>query len=122
MATNINRDSETFTFTIASGASLSGAIDLVGINAGMLPIRAIIMSTSWTAANLTFQAGSHSDDTFLNVYDGAGNELTVSAGSGRMIVDIPELAAPPALKIRSGTSGTPVNQAAARTIYLIGEG
>ena len=103
--------------TIANGASLSEEIDLGGYG-----LAAIEMPAAWTAANLTFQAASASAGTFKNVYDAAGNQLTVTADASRVLTDIPELAPLRFIKIRSGTSGTPVNQGAERTITLILKG
>jgi hypothetical protein len=105
----------TRTVTIASGASLSNALnDLDGqILVG------IVMPADWTAANLTVQL-SHDDSTFNNQYDEAGTEVTIVAAANRYINLTPanHLGAT-ALKIRSGTSGTAVNQAADRIITLV---
>ena len=103
--------------TIANGASLSGEIDLEGFKNF-----AIEMPAAWTAANLTFQAASASGGTFQNVHDDAGTEVVVTAAAARVIgMDAVkrELAALRFIKIRSGTTGTPVNQGAARTLTLI---
>lgn len=78
-----------------------------------------IMPAAWTAANLTFVGAVDEDDTYHPIYDAAGNELVVTAAASRVIVDIPELAVCRFLKVRSGTSGTPVNQQADRTIKLL---
>lgn len=102
------------TATIANGASLSGEIDL-----GSRQLAAIFMPSSWTAANLTFQASDQTGGTFQDVYDSAGNELTAIAAASRTITDIPELGPLRFIKVRSGTSGTPVNQGGARTIILL---
>lgn len=104
--------------TISSGQSLSGALDIGGIN---VEIIGIVMPVAWTAANLTFQV-SADGTTFQNLYDDGGNELMVAAGAGRTIglhSDVSRaLGRFRYLKVRSGTSGTPVNQAADRTITL----
>lgn len=102
------------TVTIANGASLSGAIDL---GAGTLV--GIEMPAAWDAADLTFQTSS--DNTaFQDYYDAAGTEVTVSADASRNIkLDAADYAGAGQLKVRSGTSDTPVNQTAERTIVLI---
>lgn len=101
--------------TIALGASLSDAVD---IGQGAAVVR-IGMPTAWTAAVLTL---SVSDDnvTYRNLYDRNGNEYTLQAGTARSII------VPPAdtygsryLKVRSGTSGTPVTQATAQTLRVL---
>lgn len=108
------------TFTIASGASLSDAIDiseavLVGIK----------LPSTWTAANLTIQAADEdAESTFNNVYDQTGTEVTITASASRHVILEPaKFAGMKQIKLRSGTSGTPVNQAAGRTIvaYLARE-
>jgi hypothetical protein len=99
---------------IANGASLSGA---VALGAGA-PV-AIATPAAWTAANLTFQ-GSVDGTTFLNLYDDAGTEVTVTAAVDRYIALSASLfAGCRFLKIRSGTAGTPVNQGAARTLTVV---
>ena len=105
------------TVTIANGASLSGVIDLEGF-----VLMGIQMPSAWTAANLTFEASSARAGTFDDVYDDTGTEVNVTAAASRYIGvtgtkgDV--LANVRFLKVRSGTTGTPVNQGAARTITL----
>lgn len=104
------------TVTIATGASLSDAVNIE--NATMI---GIIMPAAWTAANLTFQAAARETDTFANVYDDAGTEVSVTADASRAIpigTDLKALGSFRYLKIRSGTAAVPVNQAAARVITL----
>jgi len=108
-------DLKSLTLTIAEGASLSGAIDCTR---GRYPGR-IVMPAAWTAAALTFQV---SDDgtTYRNLYDEYGTEVTVQAAASRDIrLEPANWFTARYLKIRSGTSGTPVNQAAARTLTVI---
>lgn len=101
--------------TIANGESLSGEVELGGRVVG------IITPGAWTAADLTFQASDTSGGTFNDVYiSTADTEYTVQAGASRHItIPATDLAGMRFLKVRSGTSGTPVNQAAARTIKLV---
>lgn len=101
--------------TIANGASLSAAVHL---HANRL--FAIQMPASWTAANLTFQ-GSFDGTTYADLYDDTGTEVTVTAAASRFI-----LLSTPAMffglqriKVRSGTTGSPVNQGGAREVELI---
>jgi len=109
---------QTVTATIASGASLSGACDL-----GNARLSAISMPSSWTTADLTFQA-SADGTTYQDLYasDNAGNdaEYLIGAGSARVItVPIADFAALRYLKVRSGTTGSAVSQGGDRTITLI---
>lgn len=105
------------TAVIANAASLSAEVDLEGFK-----LIAIEMPAAWTAANLTFQASSVTGGTFANVHDDAGVEVAVTAAASRVIgldATLPDLTAIRFLKIRSGTSGVPVNQGAERTLTLI---
>lgn len=107
----------TATATIASAASLSGEVDLAGYRNF-----AIQMPATWTAANLTFQVATASGGTFQDLYDDFGNEVTVTAAASRGIAldgMAGALAAWRYLKIRSGTTGTPVNQAAERSLVVV---
>ena len=102
------------TVSIASGESLSGAIYLGGIR-----LFGLVMPSTWTTANLTFQV-SVDGTTYQNLYDGDGTEVQVTTAAGYTHTLDPALfAAIPFVKVRSGTSGTPVNQGGDRTIGLI---
>lgn len=102
--------------TIASGTSLSAATDL-----GPYRVFAIVPPTSWTAASLTFQGSSNGVD-FYDLFDDTGTEISVTVTASKYII----LTAPVKLlglrwlKVRSGTTGTPVNQGADRIVKLIG--
>ena len=111
--------------TIANGASLSAEVDLRHHS-----LVAIQMPADWTAADLTFQGRPGADDTtprinetLQNVYDDAGNEVTVQADADRYIAltaaVLDALTGLGRVKVRSGTSGTPVNQGAARVLTLV---
>ena len=99
---------------IKANESLSNAIIL-----GDSKIISIAMPSSWTSANLTFQGAYDLDETFFDIYDSAGNELAVVADTDRIITDVPELAVIKYLKIRSGTSSSPVVQGGDRIIKLL---
>lgn len=102
------------TATILSGASLSAAIYL-----GDKVIQAVQMPSAWTAASLTFQS-SADGATYNDVYDSQGNEWTVTTAASRYI-PLEDLAFTKSflyLRIRSGTTGTPVTQGADRAIQV----
>ncbi len=102
------------TLTVASGQSLSASIDIKD-----QPIVAIEMPASWTTANLTFQ-GSNDGTTFKDVYNLDGDEYKITAAASRYIVLSPfEFQWARYIKVRSGTTGTPVSQGADRTLVLI---
>ncbi len=108
------------TATIANGASLSDEVDLAGESA-----QALVMPAAWTAANLTFVASDVSGGTFVPVHDDAGVEVSVTAAASRCIgfdAVARELDGLRFVKVRSGTTGVPVNQGAARALVLILKG
>jgi hypothetical protein len=104
---------------IAAGQSLSGPV-LMGADT----LVAISMPSSWVNASLTFQASPDGGTTWQELYDGAGNEITVVAAANQFIA----LSGLPsyvwrginALQVRSGTLAAPVVQTAGATITLIG--
>lgn len=100
---------------IGAGQSLSGEIDL-----GAAKLTAIFVPSGWTAANLTLQASPDGGVTWGNLYTDAGAEVTFVAAAGQMIaIDPTRLRGINCLKLRSGTSGTPVNQVSAANLTLI---
>lgn len=107
--------SDQFTATIANGASLSGAVDL-----GTLRLFAIQMPTSWTSANLTFQVSTDGTN-YYNLYDDTGTEVTWTAAASQVIQSSNpgRWLAFQYLKVRSGTSGSAVNQGGARTLTFV---
>jgi len=100
--------------TIANAASLSGAVFL-----GSGTLIRIQMPTGWTAASLTFQV-SEDGVTYQNHYDDAGNEVTLTVAASRSVQVTPDsLQGALYLKVRSGTSGSAVNQGAERVLTLV---
>jgi hypothetical protein len=103
-----------FPAQIDLGASLSSAVDLHG-----QAVLRIDMPATWTAANLTFQV-SNDNIAFQNLFDDFGVEVSAQAAASIAIRLQPsDWASVKYLKVRSGTSGTPVVQIAARTINLV---
>lgn len=101
---------------IQSGAALSPVIDL-----GLQRLHRIRLPAGWTAAGLTFQ-DSDDGSTFGDTFTDAAEYTIASAvaAAGRSILVNQELFyGIRFLKIRSGTSGAPVNQAADRAITLV---
>lgn len=99
--------------TILSGASLSQGLYLGG------RLVSIQTPASWTAAVLTFQ-GSQDGITYADYYDANGTEVSVTAAANQLIAVGPDPSAV-FIKVRSGTSGAPVNQAADRVLNLLVE-
>lgn len=109
--------------TIGSSQSLSSAGDFTGyINTygAMSPV-GIIMPSAWTAASITVQISSDGCSTFSNAFVQAGTEYTVTspAASEYMILSPNDLLGTNCIKLRSGTSGSPVTQGAARTLNIV---
>lgn len=106
------------TATILSGANLSGAVDC---GSGRRALR-LHMSAAWTAAAITIQT-SVDGATFADAYDNLGVEYTIQAAAGRSILlPLSDFIGIRYFKLRSGTSGTPVNQGADRALTLITQG
>lgn len=103
------------TAIITNGAALSDDIPCRD-----WPAIGLIMPAAWTAADLTFQV-SIDGTNYYNLYDDGGNEVLVDAAVDRYVALPPTLfAGVLQFKVRSGTSGTPVNQGADRTITIVG--
>ena len=93
-------------------ASLSGVVYL-----GAKRIVGIQMPAAWDTADLTFQS-SPDGVTFTDINIG-GSEYSEPAAASVSISPSPSAIQAPYIKIRSGTSGVPVVQTAAREIVLI---
>lgn len=109
--------------TIAIDTSLSAALPLGGSNTwGEYQgntLFGIEMPGVWTTANITFQASADGVE-YQNVYDQYGTELVITAAAARFILVSPStFAGMRYLKVRSGTTGTPVSQAAERVVKLV---
>jgi len=106
---------------IASGASLSGEVDLRG-----KILVAIQAPAAWTAADLSFQAaekptaeGGVYGEVFEGDAVGGGAALVVDAAASQYtLLNFEGKPQNCMLKVRSGTSGVPVLQGADRDIIL----
>lgn len=107
----ITRD---ITVTIANGQSLSSGVYI----GGEFALCGIAYPAAWDAADITFQK-SWDGVTYTEHVDDAGAAIqkTVTAGQDREL-DAAEFKSAIYFKIRSGTSGVPVAQTAARTFTL----
>lgn len=103
-------------FKIAASSALSEAVDTKRTMPCGLQIPA---SWTTTSGGITFQA-SADGITYADVYDLEDAELNRAAAAGRYILlDDLLFSKMPFLKVRSGTSGSPVNQVAERTLWLV---
>lgn len=109
------RERNAVTATIGVGASLSGAV-----GTGGLDLQAIIVPSGWDAADITFQA-SHDGTNYYDCYiASADTEVTVQASASRYItIPAGTINGASWLKVRSGTTGSAVNQADAVTLTLL---
>lgn len=105
------------TATIADTESLSGAINISGRGASIV---GLVMPDTWDAAALTFQ-GSYDGTTFFDLFTTSGDEVTISspAADAWYLIAPGDFAGVPYLKIRSGTSATPVAQTGDRAIVVL---
>lgn len=110
-------DWDVISVTIPNGAAVSNAAQL-----GAARIVGIQMPAAWTtAATLSFQA-SPDDGTYNELVDETGTAITITgvAASQHINPSNPAMfAGVPYVIVRSGTSGSPVNQGAARVIKLV---
>ena len=119
--TTISRYHGTISATIASSASLSGAVEI-----STAPILALYIPSGWTTAAMTFQGSVDGGTTYASVFDDSGVEVQIASTSintaaAQVIVNasvLEKLAGLQFIKIRSGTSGSPVTQTAAITIVI----
>lgn len=113
------------TATIAASASLSGQVNL-----GEKQLLGIYMPAAWTAADITFQSSPDGGVTWdeLNTTDGAAADavtpfqIHLPAASLFIGIDPTRLRGVNCIKVRSGTSGTPVNQVAQAVLTLVTRG
>lgn len=101
--------------TIPSGQSLSPALE---INDNLL--MALSAPSAWTAADITFQV-SHDNSTYQDLYDSDGEEFkaTIVAGKFQFIQEPIAFSGFNYVKLRSGTSASPVNQAGDRQVITL---
>lgn len=104
----------TIAATIANGAALSDAIALNGNH-----VDGLVLPAAWTAGALTFQV-SLDGATYYDLYDTAGSEVSYTVTAGKAVpLAMSALRGWDYLKLRSGTTGTPVNQGADRAFTLM---
>jgi len=99
---------------IPNGESLAPAIDLEDYR-----LAQIIMPAAWTAANLTVKV-SPDDVDYGDLYNAAGVEYVITAAASRVILlPLVDFYGIRYLQLRSGTTGTSVNQGGARTLKVM---
>ena len=100
--------------TIAASGTITPEADLgTGYLVGMY------VPSGWTAANITFQV-SPDGVNFGNMFSYLGAEVTFVAVAGQYLAADPTLwKGARAIKVRSGTSGSPVTQTSQVVLQLV---
>jgi len=107
---------EVFPVELTAGASLTGTINLAGLR-----LFGLIMPADWTTADLTFQMSPDAGMTWANMLDQNGSEI-LSVGTPNSYITInkaSDFAPLQYLRIRSGSSSSPVTQTASRVLQLV---
>jgi hypothetical protein len=80
-------------------------------------------ATTWTTAALTFQASPDGGTTWQEATSSSGTGLSYTATqSAFILIDPSTLLGMNCIKVRSGTSGSPVTQSAGAVISLLVRG
>lgn len=99
--------------TIPAAASQSDALIVGG-----LQLLDLVVPAAWDAANITL-LGSIDGTAFFPIHDAAGAEVALTAAPGRIVRFPAEFfVGVNFLRLRSGTTAAPVNQAAQRVVHL----
>lgn len=112
-----------FQADITDGTSLSNEVNLILPNSSPPIYLFFIMPAVWNGTAITLQASDEKGGTYKNVYDTGGTEISLTVANNRVIVPTAAIQAALAslkhIKIRSGSSATPVNQQDDRSIKII---
>ena len=101
--------------TIAASGNLSSQVDI-----GPGRLVGLIVPGGWTAANVTLQASADGGVTWGNLFTYLGSEFTIVAVAGQfMAIDPTMLKGVVSVKVRSGTSGSPVTQTSQVNVTLV---
>lgn len=122
---------------IAAGQSLSGSYTLLasgaaavspavsgGVAMGADTLVGIWMPATWVAAALTFQVSPDGGTTWVELFNDGGTAVSITAAASQYISLVTNSnytwRGINMLKVRSGTSGSPVAQTGGATVTLIG--
>lgn len=101
--------------TISNGTALSGAVPL-----GEKVLVGIAMPAAWTAASLTFQVSVDGGTTWLELTDTTGSAVAAAVSASVYVaIDHALWRGINVVKVRSGTSSSPVNQGADRVVQIV---
>lgn len=110
---------DVITAQIAAGQSLSAEVDI-----GNKSLVGLLVPANWTTAGISMQASPDGGTTWGEVTTVAGTPYAIGSVTGGTLayyvaVDPTTLRGALALKIRSGTQASPVNQTNLVTLQLI---
>lgn len=124
MPPGIDRNSQSETLTIASGAALSGVFDFRAFANGV-----VIVPGTWTDANLGFYVCDTVDGTFVPLVDDAGAPIQISgiATNKSKAYALPDQLFPCKFvklwsKSTTAATETDTNQGAARSLVVMKKG
>lgn len=101
---------------ISASGNTSNAAD---IPSGYI-VCGVELPAAWNAAVVTFQVSPDGGATFNDLYYPSGEYASPSLSAGQYFgADIVYFLGASQVKVRSGTGGTPVTQAAARTVNVV---
>jgi hypothetical protein len=115
--TKVIAERKTVTATIANGASVSGAVDLLGTS-----LLSFIAPAAWTTAALQIEVSADNSNwaTVVNdQYGSATGQYSAITAGAAYAVDTVALLGYRYIRLRSGSAASPVNQGADRTFTLI---
>ena len=116
MVHHTNRD-DFITVVISANQTQTSAIDF-----GHKEVIALQMPSTWTTANITLLGATTVSGAYTPVYDQSGSEINLAVANNRMIMvdgSSQIFNTIRYMKIRSGTSATPVSQDADRLLEFI---
>jgi hypothetical protein len=107
---------------ITGGAAATSALFSIADIGNENELIGVEMSTGWTAAAISFRV-SMDGTNFFDLFDDGGTEVSLTVAASRIIgfrSDIRSSLRPwKYIQLRSGLTGAPVNQAAARSLFLM---
>lgn len=114
MANAVRALTETVQCDILSGASLSAEINMVG----RIPV-GLYIPAGWASASVTFQFAHEGGGIYFDVLDNTGAELVAPVVAGAYLALNSQLfLGARFLRLRSGTTSTPVNQVADQSVMI----
>ncbi len=102
--------------TIANGESLSGALDITGME-----VIALYQAASCEGAAFTFQGSPDGGATYADLQTDAAELSVVKSATAAQVIYLPDakrIKGPTHVKVRTGTSASATNQTGAQTVWV----